>query len=110
VAGEEERPGEPVEPRHPREEYLFYVRVPDPEDETEHSRNGFLERLAQLLSDDDEHIYVEPHRTADDTKKPRGTHGRESGIKDEGEDRYTNSVVGGNNNSLQPMYFCHNKY
>ena len=41
-------------PRKPREEYLLYVRVPDPEDQTLKATNAFLERIAELLSDEDE--------------------------------------------------------
>lgn len=94
----------------PREEYLFYVRVPDPEDESPEATTAFLERIAQLLTDDDANIYVEPYRTYDDEKKTSGTHGRESGIKDEGVDHFRESPDSRKKNSLQPMYFCHNKF
>ncbi len=100
-------------PDKPQEEYLLYVRVPDPEDQTDSTRNDFLERLAALLSDEAEHIYVEPYTkddVNDDNRGERDTHGRESGIKARGEDHFKNSVSGENKNSLQPMYFCHNKF
>ena len=96
--------------KKPREEYLLYVRVPDPEDASPEGTAAFLERIAHLLSDEGENIYVEPYLTYDDKKKPRGTHGKELGIKDEGEDHYGYSPDGTYKNSLKPMYFCHNKF
>ena len=100
-------------PRHPREEYLLYVRVPDPEDQTLERTNGFLERLAELLSDEDEHIYVEPYtrdEVTKETREPRSKHGEDRGLKDEGEEHYTNSIDSTDKNSLRPLYFCHNKF
>jgi hypothetical protein len=94
----------------PREEYLLYVRVPDPEDQSPEATAEFLERIAELLTDDAAHIYVEPYVTYDDDKKTEGTHGRESGIKYRGEDHYGNSPDGTYKNTLKPMYFCHNKF
>lgn len=96
----------------PREEYLLYVRVPDPEDESLEATAAFLERIAQLLTDDDHHIYVEPYRTYDDTQKTEGSpHGSgESGVKLDGVDHFEDSPDSTNKNSLQPMYFCHNKF
>lgn len=97
----------------PREEYLLYVRVPDKFDEPDRI-NAFLERLAQLLSDDDMNIYVEPYTkdelTEETRRLPRDTHGTGSGIKEEGEDCHGNSVAGTKKDSLRPMYFCHNKF
>jgi hypothetical protein len=94
----------------PREEYLLYVRVPDPEDESLEATAEFLKRIAQLLTDDDADIYVEPYLTYDDTKKTEGTHGSESGIKFEGVEHFRDSPDSTKKNSLQPMYFCHNKF
>jgi hypothetical protein len=96
--------------KKPREEYLLYVRVPDPEDKSLKATKKFLERIAALLTDDKAHIYVEPYVTYNDKKKTEGTHGKESGIKDEGVDHYGNSPDGTYKNSLKPMYFCHNKF
>ena len=96
----------------PREEYLLYVRVPEQFNEPG-SLNDFLERLANLLSDEAEAIYVEPYtrdEISEETRAPRDTHGRESGIKQSGEDCHGNSVAGSNKDSLLPMYFCHNKF
>lgn len=96
----------------PREEYLLYVRVPDPEDQSVEATTAFLDRIAQLLSDDDANIYVEPYRTFDETepKLPRGKHGTESGIAEAGVDHFRESPDSTKKNSLQPMYFCHNKF
>jgi hypothetical protein len=102
--------GEMIMPERPHEEYLLYVRVPDPEDESLEATTAFLNRIAALLTDDEAGIYVEPYRTYDDTKKTEGTHGRESGIKVEGEDHFRDSPDSTKKNSLQPMYFCHNKF
>ena len=97
--------------RKPREEYLLYVRVPNPEDETLEATNAFLERIAELLTDDEAHIYVEPYLTyVEDRKVTEGTHGRESGIKSEGVDHFTNSIDSTDKNSIRPLYFCHNKF
>ncbi len=98
-------------PGHPREEYLLYVRVPDPEDQSLEATTRFLDRLAHLLSDRDAHIYVEPYMTFDETEKDRGTHGRELGIKDDGPEHFAeNTPDSTDKNSLRPMYFCHNKF
>jgi hypothetical protein len=94
----------------PHEEYLLYVRVPDPEDASPEATNAFLDRIAQLLNDETANIYVEPYRTYDDEQKTRGSHGIESGIKDEGVDHFEDSPDSKNKNSVQPMYFCHNKF
>jgi hypothetical protein len=56
------------------EEYLLYVRVPDPEDEQLDTTSGFLERLARLLNDEDAKIYVEDYRTY--VEGEQHTHGR----------------------------------
>jgi hypothetical protein len=98
-------------PEEPREEYLLYVRVPNPEDETLEATNAFLERIAQLLTDDEAHIYVEPYLTyVEDRKKTEGTHGSRSGIKFEGVPHFKNSIDSTDKNSIRPLYFCHNKF
>jgi hypothetical protein len=97
-------------PEGPHEEYLLYVRVPDPEDQSRDATIRFLERIATLLSDDDEGIYVEPAATYDEKhKKRRGKHGTDLGINDDAQDRF-DSAVGSDQNSLGPLYFCHNKF
>jgi len=102
--------GERSMPEKPHEEYLLYVRVPDPEDQSRGDALAFMERLAVLLSDDEAGIYVEPAATYDGEQKPRGKHGEESGIKYDSEDRFGNSPVSSDKNTLGPMYFCHNKF
>ena len=100
-------------PEKPREEYLLYVRVPDPEDQTPKATNAFLERIAELLSDEDENIYVEPYTRDDvtpETRETRSKHGDGRGFKDEGEEHYTNSIDSTDKNSIRPLYFCHNKF
>ena len=60
----------------PPEEYLLYVRIPDEVDGVRDDTVQFLQRVAKLLSDDDEHIYVEEYLTFDEEhpKMPRGKH------------------------------------
>ena len=98
----------------PREEYLLYVRVPDPEDQSRDDTIAFLERIAELLTDDAANIYVEPYAKHvehdEDVKVTEGTHGSESGIKEEGREHFDNSPDSTKKNSLQPLYFCHNKF
>jgi hypothetical protein len=99
--------------RKPREEYLLYVRVPDPEDQSLEATNAFLERIAELLSDEDADIYVEPYTRDDvtrETRETRSKHGDVRGFKDEGEEHYTNSIDSTDKNSIRPLYFCHNKF
>ena len=97
-------------PEKPHEEYLLYVRVPDPEDQSREATIRFLERIATLLSDDDANIHVAPAATFDEKHRKRyGRHGDVSGVKDDGEDRF-DSTVGTDQNSLRPLYFCHNKF
>ena len=88
------------------EEYLLYVRIPDEVDGVRDDTVTFLQRVAKLLSDDDEHIYVEEYLTFDEEnpKMPRGKH------EDDGQGYRGNSPAGTRKNSLQPMYFCHNKF
>ena len=88
------------------EEYLLYVRIPDEVDGVRDDTVTFLQRVAKLLSDDDEHIYVEEYLTYDEEnpKLPRGKH------NDDGQGYRGNSPAGTRKNSLQPMYFCHNKF
>jgi hypothetical protein len=88
------------------DEYLLFVRVPEPVDDDLDATTKFLDRVARLLSDDDHHIYVEQYRdyNEEEPKTPRGKHDYE------GEGYRGNSPAGGRKNSLQPMYFCHGKF
>jgi hypothetical protein len=90
----------------PAEEYLLFVRIPDEVDQSREDTGVFLKRLAKLLSDDDQRIYVEEYITYDEDnpKMPRGKH------EDDGQGYRGNSPAGGRKSSLQPMYFCHNKF
>jgi hypothetical protein len=105
--------GETIMANKPREEYLLYVRVPDPEDQSLEATRDFLVRIAELLSDEDENIYVEAYtrdEVTTETREPRSKHGKDRGFKDEGEEHYRNSVDSTDKNSIRPLYFCHNKF
>jgi hypothetical protein len=92
------------------EEYLLYVRVPDPEDEQLDTTSGFLERLARLLNDEDAKIYVEDYRTY--VEGEQHTHGRhgDGELDADGVEHSGNSPDSHKKNSLRPLYFCHNKF
>jgi hypothetical protein len=99
----------------PPEEYLLYARVPRDRD-TPAKVGKYLEHIADLLSDDKQHLYVESYEKYTGTKKPKkatkstaaaaGAEGGGAG----GDGTDMNNPDGGDKSALYPMYFCHNKF
>jgi hypothetical protein len=96
------------------QEYLIYVRVPRFEDDDPKKFARFLEHVANVLSDDDEHVYVESYDDYDGEKKARRKADKGDGERtplDNGKGGGgTSNPSGGYRSTLQPMYVCHGKF
>ncbi len=95
----------------PPEEYLLYARVPRDRD-TPAKVGKYLEHIANLLSDDEQHLYVESYEkyTGKKKKAKKAAKTAGSGAGSGGDGTDMNDPDGGSKSTLHPMYFCHNKF
>ena len=95
------------------EEYLIYVRVPRFKDDEPEKVASFLDHLANLLSDDKQHVYVDSYEGYNGKKKQRSSD-KGDGERlplDEGKGGGGSSrPAGGYRSTLGPLYVCHGKF
>jgi len=96
------------------QEYLIYVRVPRFKNDDPEKVASFLEHVANVLSNDAEHVYVESYDDYDGGEKTRRKADKGDGERmplDDGKGGGgTSNPSGGYRSTLGPMYVCHGKF
>jgi hypothetical protein len=109
-----EKPAEKKNPWEVPEEYLVFARVPETRKSSRAEITEFLEEIANLLSDEDQQVYVEDYMSYNGEKKPRTRDkGSDPGRRRDGgkgNGATSENPAGGHKSALYPMYVCHGKF